>query len=151
MLPFVAAKTVPDNHRVMVELLDIEPGTPITVLVIPVSMTVPTVDASMARRKANGWLADHVGHLVMGKNPRMISDGKRTWWRVEAYVTNVYRKPFGPIGFVDVDATTGEVLSDDTVARELEHYGTHLERHPLFVNLSLTRDMAALWRQPISV
>ena len=131
MLPFVATKTVPDNRRVMVELLDIEPGTPVTVLVVPANVVIPTVDASTARRKANGWLTDRVGHLVMGKDPRMLSDGKRTWWRVAAYVTNVYREPFGPIGFVDVDATSGEVLSGNNVARELEQYGARLERHPL--------------------
>ena len=131
MLPFVATKTVPDNRRVEVELQGIEPGTLVTVLVIPASIAIPTVDASTARRKANGWLTDHVGHLVMGKDQRMLSDGKRTWWRVAAYVTNVYREPFGPIGFVDVDATSGEVLSDDNVARELQQYGAHLERHPL--------------------
>ena len=131
MLPFVATKTVPDNHRVVVELPDVEPGTLVTVLVILDSMAIPTVDANIARRKANGWLADRVGHLVMGKDPRMLSDGKRTWWRVAAYVTNVYREPFGPIGFVDVDATSGEVLSGDELAQELEQYGAHLERHPL--------------------
>jgi isopentenyl phosphate kinase len=60
----------------------------------------------------------------------MLSDGKRAWWRVAAYVTNVYREPFGPIGFVDVDATSGEVLSGDEMAQELQR-GAHLERHPL--------------------
>ena len=79
----------------------------------------------------NGWLADRVGHLVLGKDPRMLSDGKRAWWRVAAYVTNVYREPFGPIGFVDVDATSGEVLSGDEMAQELRQRGAHLERHPL--------------------
>lgn len=61
----------------------------------------------------------------------MLSDGKRAWWRVAAYVTNVYREPFGPIGFVDVDATSGEVLSGDEMAQELQQRGAHLERHPL--------------------
>jgi len=131
MLPFVATKTVPHDRRVVVELPEIEPGTPITVLVVPASVTIPAVDASTARRKANGWLADRVGHLVVGRDPRMLSDGKRTWWRVAAYVTNVYREPFGPIGFVDVDASSGEVLSGDDIAQELQQYGARLERHPL--------------------
>ena len=131
MLPFVATKTVPDNRRVVVELPGIEPGTPVTVLVVPANVAIPAVDTRSARRKANGWLADRVGHLVLGKDPRLLSDGKRTWWRVAAYVTNVYREPFGPIGFVEVDATSGEVLSGDDVARKLQQYGARLEPHPL--------------------
>ena len=131
MLPFVEMKTVPDNGRVEVELPGVEPGTLVTVLIVPANVPVPVVDANMARRKANGWLADRVGHLVLGKDPRMLSDGRRAWWRVAAYVTNVHREPFGPIGFVDVDATSGEVLSGDDVVQELQQRGAHLERHPL--------------------
>ena len=131
MLPFVETKTVPDNGRVEVELPGVEPGTLVTVLIVPANVPVPVVDANMARRKANGWLADRVGHLVLGKDPRMLSDGRRAWWRVAAYVTNVHREPFGPIGFVDVDATSGEVLSGDDVVQELQQRGAHLERHPL--------------------
>ena len=89
------------------------------------------IDANTARRRANGWLADRVGHLVLGKDPRMLLDGKRALWRVTAYVTNVYREPFGPIGFVDVDAASGEVLSGDDVAQELQQRGAHLERRLL--------------------
>jgi len=108
-----------------------EPGTPVTVLVVPANVAVPMVDAAAARRKANGWLTDHVGHLVMGKDPRLLSDGQRILWRVAAYVTNVYREPFGPVGFVDIDANTGQVLSGPGIAQEILHYGAHLERHPL--------------------
>jgi hypothetical protein len=131
MLPVVATKAVPGNRQLVMELPDIEPGTLVTVLVVPANVAVPAVDANMARRTANGWLSDHVGHLVLAKEPRLLSDGNRSWWRVTAYVTNVYREPFGPIGFVDVDANSGQVLSDDEVAQELQHRGSHLERHPL--------------------
>ncbi len=130
MLPFVATKTVPNNRRVEVELPGIEPGTLVTVMVVPAD-SVPAVDANTARRKANGWLADHVGHLAMGKAPRMLSDGKRIWWRVDTYVTNVYREPFGPIGFVDIDAVSGEVLADDDTAQKLRQHGAQLERQAL--------------------
>ncbi len=131
MLPVVATKSVPDNRQLTMELPDIEPGTLVTVLVIPANVAVPAVDANTARRKANGWLSDHVGHLVLGKEPRLLSDGNRSWWRVAAYVTHVHRGPFGPIGFVDVDANNGRILSDDKVARELQRHGSRLERHLL--------------------
>ena len=129
-MPVVATKTVPNNRRVEVELPDVEPGTLVTVMVVPAN-SVPAVDANTARRKANGWLADHVGHLVMGKTPRILSDGKRVWWRVDTYVTNVYREPFGPIGFVDIDAVSGEVLAADDTAQKLGQHGAQLERQAL--------------------
>ncbi len=37
------------------ELPDIEPGTLVTVLVVPANVPVSDVDANTARRKANGW------------------------------------------------------------------------------------------------
>ena len=131
MLPVVATKAVSGNHQVVVELPDVQPGTLVTVLVVPANVAVPAIDSNAARRKANGWLSDHVGHLVLGKEPRLLSDGNRSWWRVTAYVTNVYSEPFGPIGFVDVDANSGQILSDDEAARELVQRGSHLTRHPL--------------------
>lgn len=131
MLPVVATKAVLGNRQVVMELPDIEPGTLVTVLVVPANVAIPTVDANTARRKANVWLTDHVGHLVLGKEPRLLSDGNQSWWRVSAYVTNVYREPFGPIGFVDVDAGSGLVLSDDKDAQELQDRGSHLIRPPL--------------------
>ena len=131
MLPVVATKAVPGNRQLVIELPDIEPGTLVTVLVVPANVAVPVMDANAARRRTNSWLSDHVGHLALAKEPRLLSDGNRSWWRVAAYVTNVYREPFGPIGFVDVDASSGLVLSDDKAAQELQHRGSHLEHHPL--------------------
>ena len=84
MLPFTMTRTVHANHRITIELPDVEPGTLVTVLVVPANVTTPAIDAHAARRKANGWLIDHVGHLVTGKDPRMVLDGKRAWWRVAA-------------------------------------------------------------------
>jgi hypothetical protein len=131
MLPIVATTTVQNDRRVVMELPDIEPGTLVTVLVVPADMTAPLVDANSARRRANGWLIDNVGNLLMGKNPRLLSDGQRSWWQVAVYVTNVYREPFGPVGFVEVDAASGEILSDEQTVEELQINGAHLERHPL--------------------
>lgn len=131
MLPFTATQTVPDDRRVTIELPDVQPGTLVTVLVIPAGAPVTSVDERSARRKANGWLLDHVGNLVMARDPRLLSDGRRSFWRMAAYVSHVHRQPFGPIGFIDVDAATGEVISSMEVAQELRRYGERLERHPL--------------------
>lgn len=79
MLPVVATKAVPGNRQLVMELSDIEPGTLVTILVVPANVTVPDVDANTACRKANGWLSDHVGYLVLAKEPRLVSDGNRSW------------------------------------------------------------------------
>ncbi len=131
MLPMVTTQSVPDTQRIEVDLRDIAPGTLVTVLIVPANLTAPVIDAAAARRAANGWLTDYVGDMVLARAPQLLSDGRHTWWRLAAYVTNVYREPFGPVGFVDVDAVSGAVLADEQTAQELQAYGARLERHPL--------------------
>ena len=73
MLPLVATKTVSSDHRVEMELPGLEPGALVTVLVVPAAVAGVVVDANAARRKANGWLTDHVGHVVMGTRSARVS------------------------------------------------------------------------------
>lgn len=89
----------------------------------------PATDARTAQRKANGWLVDHVGNMVMGDRPRLVNQGRV--WRVPALITSPRRAPFGPIGWVDVDATTGQVLADEQVIQELADNGQHHKCAPL--------------------
>jgi hypothetical protein len=70
------------------------------------------VEKQVAQRKANGWLVDRVGNMVMaGDGQLMQNDGK--WvWRFSAYLTSLAHEPYGPIGEVDVDANTGDILNN---------------------------------------
>jgi predicted transcriptional regulator len=79
----------------------------------------PLIDAHLARRKANGWLVTHVGS-VMAQQPQLaqLEDGA-TVWRFKAYLTGPDRLPQGPVGFVDVDAYTGELLTNEDAATEM--------------------------------
>lgn len=100
-------------------------GTPVLVTVLP------RIDERRARRKANRWLADYVGDMVMADHPHLMYNGQCSVWRFGAYVTSLQRDPFGPVGYVEVDAETGVVLADDQTAEEMARRGEHLERPPL--------------------
>lgn len=85
------------------------------------------VDAAMARRKATGWLAGEVGNLLLGGELALII-GERTLWRVPVLLTSPKRGLVDQIGAVDVDAATGEVLSDNTLIQELTERGHQAAR-----------------------
>lgn len=92
---------------------------------------LPGVDEQSARRKANRWLAENVGDMVMADQGWMDQADERRVWRFGAFVTALSREPFGPIGYVDIDADTGAVLADNTIAEEIARHGERLERAPL--------------------
>lgn len=87
------------------------------------------VDAATARRKATGWLVSEVGNLLMGGDPALVIADRATW-RVPVLLTSPERGVVSQIGVVDVDATTGEVLSDDTLIQELTERGRQAARTP---------------------
>ena len=84
------------------------------------------IDARTACRKATGWLVDRVGNMVMGNQPRLSDDGQI--WHVGAFVTSPRHEPYGPIGWIEVDARTGKVLSGAQTIEQLIEHGTNLER-----------------------
>ena len=97
-----------------------------------VYVIVPTVvDEHTARRQANRWLMDHVGDMVMADRPTCTWDDERAVWRFGAFVTALRKRPQGPIGHVDVDMYTGQVLADDTNAQEMIARGRQIEFNSL--------------------
>ncbi len=86
-----------------------------------------TVDERAARRKANGWLVTWVGNMVMADNAQLRYTDARPVWRLGAFVTSLSRSPRGPIGYVDVDAMTGEVLNSEKDVEVMQRAGEALE------------------------
>jgi hypothetical protein len=86
-----------------------------------------SVDERTARRKANRWLVERVGNMVMADQPLLTQSGEQPIWRFAAFVTSLSHAPRGPIGYVSVDATTGDVLTDDSAVEEMRHHGAGLE------------------------
>jgi hypothetical protein len=87
----------------------------------------PAVDEHTARRKANRWLVERVGNMVMADRPTLTQSEGRAVWRCEAFVTSLSYEPRGPIGQIDVDATTGDVLADDGLVEEMRRRGASLQ------------------------
>jgi len=93
-----------------------------------VTVIGPTaLDERSARRKANRWLVENVGNLVMAAHPTLLLRSGHILWRFDALVTAPNRKPRGPIGQIDIDATSGITLSTSTSAEEMIRRGESLE------------------------
>lgn len=93
-----------------------------------VYVVVPAmVDERTARRKANRWLAEWVGDMVMADRAERVQlpDGRLTW-RFGAFITSLSHDPIGPIGHVDVGATSGTVMASEQVAQEMIARGERL-------------------------
>ncbi len=85
------------------------------------------VDEREARRKAGSWLLGNVSYMAGVEEVGLLveRDG-RAVWRFNAFLTGQSHPALGPLGQVDVDATTGEVLADSRLARKLIKHGQAL-------------------------
>ena len=92
---------------------------------------LPGIDEQSARRRASRWLAENVGDMVMADQGWIERIGERRVWRFGAFVTALSKEPFGPIGYIDLDADTGAILADEALAEEIAQRGERLERAPL--------------------
>ena len=89
-----------------------------------VYVVVPPLDEDTARRKANRWLIDHVGNMMMAHRAQLVQTDGPTVWRFGAFITAPSHPPVGPTGYIDVDATTGDILADEHTAEEMIARGT---------------------------
>ncbi len=84
------------------------------------------LDERTARRRADRWLEDNVGNVVAAKNSRLIQLDNQDIWQFEAFVTGPNIDPMGPIGQVDIDANTGQILTTYEMAKEMITRGANL-------------------------
>lgn len=91
-------------------------------------VVAPGIEMRIAQRKANGWLVDYVGNMVMAADGALVQQGSRWVWRFHAYLTAFTHEPYGPIGFVDVDANTGAILSDQRAIEVMRERGARYSR-----------------------
>lgn len=85
------------------------------------------ISAKDAQCNANAWLLDHVGHLAMADHPILLL-GTRSAWRVPVLLSSPRHPPQGPIGTVEIDVETGEVLASPETAEKLIRDGRALSR-----------------------
>jgi hypothetical protein len=112
-------------HQGRIELdmpIDLPEGSEVYVVV------KPQLDLRQAQKKANGWLVDNVGNMVMADEGMLLQSGDAWLWRFSAYVTALSHEPFGPIGQVDVDANTGAIVIDERTRQKMIQRGAKLTR-----------------------
>jgi hypothetical protein len=82
-----------------------------------VYIVVPDLlDEKLARRKANRWLLENVGNMVMADQGNLQQRDDLMIWRFGAFITASSHPPTGPIGYVEVSATDGQVLANSQTA-----------------------------------
>ena len=86
------------------------------------------LDLRQAQKKANGWLVDTIGNMVMAGDGMLLQRGDTWLWRFSAYVTGLSHEPYGPIGQVDVDANTGAIAMDEHTQETMIQRGAKLAR-----------------------
>lgn len=97
------------------------------VIVLPVAQWDESalVDPHIARRKANGWLVSYVGSVI-AQQPQLMQVDGRLLWRFTAFLATMGHPLRGPVGFVDVDAYSGEVLTKENDAEEMINNATYI-------------------------
>lgn len=86
---------------------------------------VPTVDERLARRKAAIWLAENVGDMAMPGSAVLTRQDNHLVWHFPVMLGSPFDEPRGPVGYIDVDAETGLVLSLPSLAEQIIHNVEH--------------------------
>jgi hypothetical protein len=63
--------------------------------------------------------------MIMADEAVLVQKGNDAVWRFSAMITAPNHAPLGPIGHVEVDANTGQLLSDERAAQALIDYSQH--------------------------
>lgn len=87
-------------------------------LQVSVHIQAEVLSAEAARREANYWLLENVGNLLRADNLELVL-GEQLVWRVDIVLTSPTRGQVDVVGRIELDAITGEVLADETLAEEL--------------------------------
>jgi hypothetical protein len=69
-----------------------------------------TVSPTTAQRRVSGFLAGHITMMLLAGEPALVW-GQRPLWRVPACLHLPGLGQVSTIGFIDVDALTGEIVS----------------------------------------
>lgn len=87
-------------------------------LQVSVHIQAEVMSAEAARRQANFWLLENIGNLLRAESLELVL-GDRLVWRAEIVLTSPRRGRLGAVGRLEIDATSGEILANDTLAEEI--------------------------------
>lgn len=72
-----------------------------------------------ARQKVSGYVGGEISHLMIGDEPSLVLSGGRVVWRVPIQMTLLHRGKIGVVGYLDVDARTGQLLISNLLKEEI--------------------------------
>jgi hypothetical protein len=83
-----------------------------------------------AQRQVSKLLLDQVGNLLYGERPSLVIT-RRLLWRVPVWIALPATGPLGPVGMLDVDSQTGEILFTQQLLNEIAERGNALAQRAL--------------------
>ena len=85
-------------------------------------VTTLNTTAADARRTVNRQVVAELGTGLIGLDPDLVIEGERLFWRVPIVLSLSGLGDLGQVGHVDVDARSGELLTDEaTQGRIVQH------------------------------
>ena len=83
-----------------------------------VQIQPPIISAEKARKQANVWLLTNIGNLLRAEKPQLIINQQRQLcWLMKVVLPAA--KVAKPLGQIEVDVFSGEVLTDISVYNDL--------------------------------
>ena len=113
-----------------VDISALAPGAATEAVGINIHITTTlNVSAHTARQKVNGLVLDEVGTGVGGEEPALVVEQTRVLWRVPLVLSLPFIGRLGQVGALDVDAQTGEVLTNSKILKGIADYAERLAIH----------------------
>jgi predicted DNA-binding antitoxin AbrB/MazE fold protein len=107
------------------ENLDLREHQTVRLQIVPPQVRIT---ASEARRKVSRFLLDQVSY-VMGAEQPTLTETDRLLWRVPVVLTYPDQGTVGKVGYIDVDAEHGTLLSTPETIQELQENARALAAH----------------------
>jgi hypothetical protein len=89
-------------------------------------VTSLSVTAADARRRVNREVVSEMGTGLIGRDPDLVVDGDDLWWRVPIVLSLPNLGDLGQVGYVDVDAHTGQVHHDPVQEEKIVEHARRL-------------------------
>jgi hypothetical protein len=113
------------EHMMTLELPDIAlPEQADVKIALSISSRVNITDV-VAQRKVTRLLLEQVGNLLYGGRPTLVA-GRRLLWRVPVFLGLPTHGEVGQVGWLDVDAQSGEIPFTQQTLDELAERGDAL-------------------------
>lgn len=87
---------------------------------------IVNITAYTARQQASGYVGSHVSHLMGGGDPTLLLAQGRVVWRVPILLSSPRRGLLGQVGYLDIDARTGQMFVSPNFLSQIETHAQAL-------------------------